>query len=227
MHELAHQSGKLLAIGPDRNFALNYGPQIAPYVDVFVIQVQRIQTEPDLVRAYVLPLAEELRRANPNIQITAQVRTEGDVVALVDMLESLGEALDGVSILTSPETTDIAEALVAELRSREPGPTASPNVVPPTQPPAPEPTASPATAPISSKPSPAITSSPVAAALEPSATPRPPVSPAPSAAPLPTEAAPVAAAPRTNAALLAGTLLIGAGSGALLVALILRANRRD
>jgi hypothetical protein len=124
MRELAKSEGKLLAIGPDRNFALTYGAQIAPYVDIFVIQVQRIQTEPDLVREYVLPLATELRRANPNIQISVQVRTEGDVVALVDMVETLAPELDGLSVLTSPETTAVAEALVQEIRSR--APTATP-----------------------------------------------------------------------------------------------------
>ena len=122
MRDLARANNMLLAVGPDRNFALTYGVAIAPYVDIFVIQVQRIQTEPEIVRAYVVPLAEALRQANPNIEISVQVRTEGDVVALVDLIDSMNQHLDGISILTSPETTDVARALVAELRARGPRP---------------------------------------------------------------------------------------------------------
>jgi len=214
MHELAQQNGKLLAIGPDRNFALTYGAEIAPFVDIFVIQIQRIQTEPDIVHAYVLPLAEELRRANPDIQISAQVRTEGDVVALVDMLETLSGALDGVSILTSPETTDVAEALVAELRSRGaadiPTPSPTPETPAPTEMlPSPSPTKNPSPATVTPTPGPTATAS-QAIASGPSAT--PPGS---------------TITQGSSVALLAGTLLIGAGSGALLVALIVRANRRS
>lgn len=119
MRDLAEQYGVKLAIGPDRTFAQNYGPALAPYVDLFVLQVQRVQTEPETVRSFVVPLAEELRRANPDIQISVQVRTEGDVEQIADLLESLLGSIDGVSILTSAETTDIAKELVAELRSRD------------------------------------------------------------------------------------------------------------
>ncbi len=118
MQELAHQYGLKLAMGPDRDFALEYGAALAPYVDMFVLQVQRVQTEPETVRAFVVPLAEELRKANPELQISVQVRTEGDVEQIADLLESLDGSIDGVSILTSPETIEIAKDLVRELRSR-------------------------------------------------------------------------------------------------------------
>ena len=67
-----------------------------------------------------MPLVQELRRANPDVQISVQVRTEGDVTAIADLIESLESSLDGVSILTSEETVEIAEALVAELRPPAP-----------------------------------------------------------------------------------------------------------
>lgn len=119
MHDLAREHDLLLAVGPDRTFSEEYGVEIAPYVDLFVLQVQRVQTDPETVRDFVIPLVEELREANPDIQVSIQVRTEGDVVALVDLIESLAGYLDGVSILTSPETVQVAAALVDELRSRE------------------------------------------------------------------------------------------------------------
>jgi hypothetical protein len=103
--------------------------ELAPYVDIFVLQVQRVQTDPQTVSEFVLPLAPKLRAANPDLQISIQVRTEGDVVAIADLVESLEGDLDGVSILTSPETVRVAEALVEELRRRTgatPGPASTP-----------------------------------------------------------------------------------------------------
>ncbi len=121
MRALADEHGLTLAFGPDRRFALSDGPAIAPYVDIFVLQVQRVQTEPGTVYDFVLPMVTALRAANPDLEISIQVRTEGDVVALTDLVDSLRAELDGVSILTSPETTAVAEDLVAELRARREG----------------------------------------------------------------------------------------------------------
>lgn len=121
MHDLARQHGLELAFGPDHSLALSNGVAVAPYVDIFVLQIQRVQTEPATARDFVLSLAPELRRANPDLDISVQVRTEGNVVAIVDLIDSLKDDLDGVSILTSPETVDIAEELVTELRTRESG----------------------------------------------------------------------------------------------------------
>lgn len=116
MRALADRYGMQLALGPDHDFALSHGAALAPYVDIFVMQVQRVQTQPEMVRDFVVPLAAQVRQANPKIQTSMQVRTEGDVGALVAMIESLHTSLDGVSILTSRETTETAKALVTALR---------------------------------------------------------------------------------------------------------------
>jgi hypothetical protein len=67
---------------------------------------------------FVLPLTKQLHEANPDLEISVQVRTEGDVDAIADLIESMRGSLDGVSILTSPDTVETAEALVTELRIR-------------------------------------------------------------------------------------------------------------
>lgn len=120
VRRLADQYGLQVALGPDRAFALSHGVAMAPYVDMFVLQVQRAQTEPETVREFVVPLVRDLLQANPNLEISVQIRTEGDVKALADLLAMLKPELDGVSILTSPETVPVAEALVAELRAPVP-----------------------------------------------------------------------------------------------------------
>lgn len=123
MRQLADAYDLELALGPDHDFALSHGPAMAPYVDYFILQIQRRQTEPPVVHEFVSTIVPQLRAANSDLQIGAQVRTEGDVQAIVDLIDSLTDYLDGVSILTSPSTVDIAEELFRALRQEmEPPP---------------------------------------------------------------------------------------------------------
>jgi hypothetical protein len=131
MHDLAHEYNLLLAFGPDHDIALSDGAAVAPYVDIFILQVQRVQTEPATVFDFVLPLIPQLRQANPDLEISIQVRTEGNVTQIVDLVDAMNQHLDGVSILTSPETVRVAEALVSELRAREEAAASPPPVTTP------------------------------------------------------------------------------------------------
>lgn len=130
MRALADQYGLQLALGPDRAFALSDGVAMAPYVDMFVLQVQRVQEEPDVVRSFVLPVVAALRKVNPDLEVSVQVRTEGDMAAVARLIASMEDELDGVSILTSAETTATAEKLVAELRPLAAQPPATPKQTP-------------------------------------------------------------------------------------------------
>ena len=113
---VADQYGMLVAFGPDRAFALSHGVEMAPYADIYVLQVQRAQTEPETVREFVLPLVAQLRQANPNLVVSVQIRTEGDVGDLADLLLSMRGSIDGISILTNDETAAVARQLIDELR---------------------------------------------------------------------------------------------------------------
>lgn len=117
MRDLADTYALDLALGPDHNFALSHGAAMAPYVDFFVLQIQRQQTNPPVVHEFITTIVPQLRAANPDLQISAQVRTEGDVRAIVALIDSLLPYLDGVSILTSPDTVDVAEELLFFLRA--------------------------------------------------------------------------------------------------------------
>lgn len=116
MRELVDQYGLELMMGPDRQFALDYGAQMAPFVDLMVLQVQRAQTEPQTVIDFVVPLVRQLRAANPDIEISMQIRTEGEVADLIALTDMLKGELDGLSILTSLETTATATELMTTLR---------------------------------------------------------------------------------------------------------------
>jgi hypothetical protein len=116
MRDLADDYGLELAFGPDHDFALSHGVQMAPYADIFVLQIQRQQTNPGVVKDFVEPLVPQLRQANPDLEVSVQVRTEGSVDDIIALLDDLKEYLDGVSILTSPDTVEVAWELTAALR---------------------------------------------------------------------------------------------------------------
>jgi len=116
MRELADQYGKQVALGPDRNFAVTDSVAMAPHVDMMILQVQRVQTQPTTVKDFVEPLAEQYRRVNPDIEISMQIRTEGNVEQLYDLIASMTDTLDGVSILTSDETVTVGMDLLDEFR---------------------------------------------------------------------------------------------------------------
>lgn len=86
-----------------------------------MLQVQRIQHQPDRVRDYVIPMSQALRQANPDLEISVQVGRSvtncATVDELFDLLDSLKEHLDGVSILTAPDYVDETQQLVARLRA--------------------------------------------------------------------------------------------------------------
>jgi len=117
LREAADEYGLQLALGPDHRFAVSDAAAMAPYADYLILQIQKVQTEPETVYDFVLPVIEEARKANPNIEISVQIRTEGDVDDLLKMLSPLQENIDGISILTSEETIAVSEKLMGKLRA--------------------------------------------------------------------------------------------------------------
>lgn len=134
LREVADEYGLEVALGPDHSFALSHSAAMAPYADMLILQVQKVQTEPETVLDFARPIINNARRANPDIEISVQIRTEGDVGELLALLSVLEPDLDGISILTSVDTVAVAEEILTELRP-EPPPTPTP--LPPTKTPTP------------------------------------------------------------------------------------------
>ena len=116
LREVTDEYGLELALGPDRRFAESDGVAMAPYADYFIFQVQKVQTEPDTVYEFVEPLLQGIRQANPNIEVSLQIRTEGDVDDLLALLTPLQGEIQGISILTSEDTLSVTEEIMQRLR---------------------------------------------------------------------------------------------------------------
>lgn len=105
---VAAQYGKLLAIGLTKSLTSQYGPAMAPYADIWILQVQKAQDDPRQVVAWVQPMSKALKQANPNVQIAVQIRTDSQPAALSGLINSM-TWLDGVSILT--QRSDVQDAV--------------------------------------------------------------------------------------------------------------------
>jgi hypothetical protein len=134
LQTLARQYDLIVMLGPDRRFALTHGAEMAPYADRFSLQLQRMQNDPDALRAFALPLIHDLRQANPALEISAQFRTEGSMEQLRALVASLQDEIDGVSIIYNSQTVASAQELVRLLRTSEsgtpPSPTSTETVTP-------------------------------------------------------------------------------------------------
>jgi hypothetical protein len=117
LRELADTYGLELALGPDRRFTMSHGALMAPYADRYVLQLQRVQENHATALGYSQPMIEELRQANPDLEISVVVRPDGNVEELLSLVDALKDDIDGVSILTTPATGDSVKAFVEALRS--------------------------------------------------------------------------------------------------------------
>lgn len=126
LQEVADEYDLEVALGPDHAFALSHASKMAPYADYLILQIQKVQTEPDTVYDFVMPVLRGVRLANPDIQTSVQIRTEGEVADLLEMLEPLQDEIDGISILTSEETVEVTEEIMGELRPIQVEPTRAP-----------------------------------------------------------------------------------------------------
>ncbi len=119
MRALADEYGLDLALGLDHDFALSHGAEMAPYVDAYAMQVQRVQSQPKVARDFVIPMAAAVRAANPAVKTTLQVRTEGEAAEIVALVDSVRGSINGVDILSSPDTVETAVELVELLQENE------------------------------------------------------------------------------------------------------------
>lgn len=104
---IARQYGKAVAIGLTRSLALQYGAAMAPYADIWVLQIQKAQNDPALAGEFVSQMVPALQRANPSIVVFVQIRTDSQPAALASLVNGLGNV--HVSILT--QRTDVQDAV--------------------------------------------------------------------------------------------------------------------
>lgn len=104
---IADHYDKAVAIGLTHDLTLQYGTAMAPYADIWVLQIQRAQNDPQMAGEFVAQMLPALKAANPNIAIFVQVRTDSQPAALASLVNGLGPV--NVSILTQRQ--DVQDAI--------------------------------------------------------------------------------------------------------------------
>lgn len=106
-----------LALGLDWRVASTSGSELAPYADLIILQAQRVQDDPSLVSELIVPLVQELREAEPDLELGVQLRMGDSLEVFAGALEALRGAVDGVSIGYTPVTVAQVRTLVETARS--------------------------------------------------------------------------------------------------------------
>ena len=104
---IAEQYGKAVAVGVTHDLTLQYGAAMAPYADIWVLQIQRAQNDPAMAGEFVNQMVPALQRANPAIQVFVQIRTDSQPAALAKLVNGLSNV--HVSILT--QRSDVQDAI--------------------------------------------------------------------------------------------------------------------
>lgn len=104
---IADHYGKAVAIGLTHDLTLQYGAAMAPFADIWVLQIQRAQNDPAMAGEFVSQMLPALKRANPAIAVYVQIRTDSPPVALAQLVAGLGPVC--VSILTQRQ--DVQDAI--------------------------------------------------------------------------------------------------------------------
>lgn len=104
---VAQRYGKQVAIGLTHDLTLRYGPAMAPYADLWVLQIQRAQNDPQMAAGFVNQMVPALTKANPAIKIFVQIRTDSQPAALA----SLVNGFSGVHVSILTQRQDVQDAI--------------------------------------------------------------------------------------------------------------------
>jgi hypothetical protein len=96
--EAVHKNNMKFMISPSMMLTADFGTQFAPFVDIYNIQAQSLQSRPNEYNDFVEQTVRELRSVNPEISITAQVSTaRGSLEGMKESIALVIDIVDGTS----------------------------------------------------------------------------------------------------------------------------------
>jgi len=119
--EFVHARGLRFMFAPDRRYAEEYLSEVAPYVDLVLLQGQRLQEDPQAFASWVQKMIEVARTANSEIQVYVQVgATLGTALDMYSAIQTVSDDIDGIAIWSMPRSLNILQEFVAMLREGAP-----------------------------------------------------------------------------------------------------------
>lgn len=107
VQSMARQYGKQVAIGLTHDLTLQYGAAMAPFADIWVLQIQKAQNDPQMAAGFVNQMVPALTKANPAIKVFVQIRTDSQPAALA----SLVNGFSGVHVSILTQKSDVQDAI--------------------------------------------------------------------------------------------------------------------
>ncbi|GIU72278.1 MAG: hypothetical protein KatS3mg003_1757 [Candidatus Nitrosocaldaceae archaeon] len=106
--ELAHKNGLKLMVAPSGRLTEIYAKELVRFTDVYILQYQALQSNPDDYEKYVKNIVTEIRKVDNNVKLVAQVSTlRGDVKSMIDSFNRVKAVVDGVTIFYGLEHEEI------------------------------------------------------------------------------------------------------------------------
>ena len=115
--EFAHTRGLRFMFAPDRRYAEAHLGEVAPYVDMVLLQGQRVQHDPQTFASWLLNMINTARTANPEIEVYVQVgATRGTALEMFTAIQTVANDIDGIAVWYMPRTLDILQEFVTLLQ---------------------------------------------------------------------------------------------------------------
>jgi hypothetical protein len=96
--ETVRKNNMLFMLSPSMMITADFGTQFAPFVDIYNIQAQSLQSRPNEYNDFVEHTVRELRSANPEISISVQVSTaRGSLEGMKESIALVIDIVDGAS----------------------------------------------------------------------------------------------------------------------------------
>jgi hypothetical protein len=106
--EVVHKNNMKFMISPSIKLTADFGTQFAPFVDIYNIQAQSLQSRPNEYNNFVEQTVRELRSANPEISISVQVSTaRGSLEGMKKSIMSVIDIVDGTSSWYTDDRTGL------------------------------------------------------------------------------------------------------------------------
>lgn len=96
--EAVHKDNMKFMVSHSMMLTADFGTQFAPFVDIYNIQAQSLQSRPNEYNDFVEQTVRELRSVNPEISITVQVSTaRGSLEGMKESIALVIDIVDGTS----------------------------------------------------------------------------------------------------------------------------------
>jgi hypothetical protein len=96
--QIVHKYDMKLMVSPSRELTELYGSRFAMFVDIYNIQAQSLQSTPNDYQMLVDKVAQNLRLANPDLEVFSQVSTaRGSLESMKESALLVGEIVDGMT----------------------------------------------------------------------------------------------------------------------------------